>query len=121
MRKAPQPDTQSAPPQTGHSWSAVAGGALAGALMALAVAPTAQAHSGPAAPGMEKCYGVARAGQNDCGSAAGAHDCAGLSKADFDGHEFVEVAKGSCVRQGGKRHPFKGVGHPVAPPQETRD
>ena len=31
---------------------------------------------------MEKCYGVVKAGQNDCASSDGAHSCAGGAKSD---------------------------------------
>jgi uncharacterized membrane protein len=47
----------------------------------------------------EKCYGVAKAGKNDC--AAGTHSCAGQSKATGDGHDFVAVPKGTCERLNG--------------------
>ena len=43
---------------------------------------------------MEKCYGIAKAGANDCASAA--HSCAGQAKADNDPAEFKKVAKGTC-------------------------
>ena len=50
-------------------------------------------------PDMEKCYGVAKAGKNDC--AAGAHACQGQSKLSGDGHDFVAVPKGTCDRLNG--------------------
>jgi uncharacterized membrane protein len=45
---------------------------------------------------MEKCYGVAKAGQNDCKAGAGT-TCAGTSKADYQGNAWKNVAKGTCV------------------------
>ncbi|MDZ5650433.1 DUF2282 domain-containing protein [Nitrospirillum sp. BR 11828] len=90
--------------------------ALAGALTALSAG--AQAHVGPAPEGMEKCYGIAKAGENSCASAAGTHDCGALSKVDYDGQEFLDVDKGTCRAMGGKLKPFKGIGkapRPVAP------
>ena len=51
------------------------------------------------APSQEKCYGVAKAGKNDC--AAGAHACAGQSKTEAGGKEFVQVPKGTCERLAG--------------------
>ena len=51
----------------------------------------------------EKCYGVAKAGQNDCGTAT--HGCAGQAAADRDPAEWQFVAKGSCTRAGGKLAP----------------
>jgi uncharacterized membrane protein len=46
--------------------------------------------------GHEKCYGVAKAGQNDCANLAGTHSCAGQSKADSDPGDWKYVAKGTC-------------------------
>jgi uncharacterized membrane protein len=43
----------------------------------------------------EKCYGVAKAGKNDC--AGPAHACAGQSK-KVDGKEWIKVPKGTCDR-----------------------
>jgi uncharacterized membrane protein len=48
--------------------------------------------------GKEKCYGVAKAGQNDCANLSGSHTCAGQSKADMSADEWKYVAKGSCVK-----------------------
>ncbi|MEN9436207.1 MAG: hypothetical protein RIR09_862 [Pseudomonadota bacterium] len=44
----------------------------------------------------EKCFGIAKAGQNDCASISGAHSCAGQSKVDMDKMEWKYVAKGTC-------------------------
>ncbi|KPF48413.1 hypothetical protein IP87_14930 [beta proteobacterium AAP121] len=49
-----------------------------------------------AAQGKEKCYGIAKAGQNDCANLAGTHSCAGQSKVDNDPGEWKYVAKGTC-------------------------
>lgn len=49
-----------------------------------------------AAQEKEKCYGIAKAGQNDCASVNGSHSCAGQSKVDMDKSEWKYVAKGSC-------------------------
>jgi uncharacterized membrane protein len=46
--------------------------------------------------GKEKCYGIAKAGQNDCGNLAGTHSCAGAAKVDMDPGEWKYVAKGTC-------------------------
>jgi uncharacterized membrane protein len=50
----------------------------------------------------EKCYGVAKAGQNDCASLSGSHSCAGQAKTDNDPNEWKYVAKGSCKDMKGK-------------------
>ncbi len=46
--------------------------------------------------GKEKCYGVAKSGQNDCANLSGSHTCAGQAKADNDVTEWKYVAKGTC-------------------------
>ena len=53
----------------------------------------------------EKCYGVAKAGQNDCGTAT--HGCAGQATADKDPAEWKLVPKGTCEKAGGKLTPPK--------------
>ncbi len=45
---------------------------------------------------MEKCYGVAMAGKNDCAAGPGT-TCAGTSKADFQGNAWKNVPKGTCA------------------------
>ena len=47
-------------------------------------------------PDTEKCYGVSKAGKNDCAGAA--HACAGQSKVDADGKDWINVPKGTCER-----------------------
>jgi uncharacterized membrane protein len=71
--------------------------ALAGvfALGVLAVADNALA----AEEGKEKCYGVAKAGKNDC--AAPGHSCAGQATKDGDPKEWVYVPTGTCERMVG--------------------
>jgi uncharacterized membrane protein len=44
----------------------------------------------------EKCYGIAKAGQNDCANLSGTHSCAGQSKVSDDPGEWKYVAKGTC-------------------------
>lgn len=80
-----------------------------GAGMGRQMSAQAPAPMAPAAPGggmmggkpmpmpaqaaeMEKCYGVAKAGKNDC--ATGAHSCAGNSKTDGEG--WLNTPKGLC-------------------------
>ena len=58
-----------------------------------------------AEPAKEKCFGVAKAGQNDCGIKFSKHSCAGESKVDNDPNDFKLVPKGSCVTMGGKLRP----------------
>ena len=44
----------------------------------------------------EKCYGIAKAGQNDCANISGTHSCAGQAKTDASTEDWKYVAKGSC-------------------------
>jgi uncharacterized membrane protein len=53
----------------------------------------------------EKCYGVAKAGQNDCGTVT--HGCAAEARTDNDPAEWTLVAKGTCEKLGGKPAPKK--------------
>jgi uncharacterized membrane protein len=53
-------------------------------------------------PSKEKCFGVAKAGANDCASASGSHSCAGQAKKDNDSGDWKYVAKGTCEKMGGK-------------------
>ena len=53
--------------------------------------------------GKEKCYGIAKAGQNDCGTAT--HTCAGLAKKDNAPDEWKYVPRGTCEKLGGKKQP----------------
>jgi uncharacterized membrane protein len=79
--------------------AAVAGVLALGLASATAVGPVAAEMS------MDKCYGIAKAGQNDC--ASGKHACAGQSKADNDPVDWRYVAKGTCEKMGGKLSPPK--------------
>jgi uncharacterized membrane protein len=49
----------------------------------------------------EKCYGIAKAGQNDCGNLAKTHSCAGQSKVDNDKGEWKYVPAGTCASMKG--------------------
>ena len=70
------------------------------ALAAMFALSTGVAHAADdmkaAKPATEKCFGVAKAGHNDCKAGAGT-TCAGTSKADYQGDAWTHVAKGSCV------------------------
>ena len=49
----------------------------------------------------EQCYGIAKAGQNDCANLSGSHSCAGQAKVDADPGEWKYVAKGTCKEMKG--------------------
>ena len=66
-----------------------------GALSAATAAPV------KADPSKDKCFGVAKAGQNDCASATGSHSCAGTATKDNDKGDWKYVEKGTCEKMGG--------------------
>jgi uncharacterized membrane protein len=74
----------------------IASSALA-TLLALGAAGAAHAEDA----GKEKCFGIAKAGQNDCANLSGSHSCAGQSKAEKGVDEWKYVAKGTCKDMGG--------------------
>ncbi len=47
-------------------------------------------------PGFEKCAGIVKAGQNDCGTST--HSCAGQASATADPEEWVYVPEGTCEK-----------------------
>lgn len=57
------------------------------------------------AEGKEKCFGIAKAGQNACNSNPAMHFCAGHSKVDNDPNDFLAVPEGTCLKIGGKLEP----------------
>ncbi|MBK6981721.1 MAG: DUF2282 domain-containing protein [Betaproteobacteria bacterium] len=76
------------------------------ALAGMIAAGLGQAPLAVADEGKEKCYGIAKAGQNDCGTAT--HSCAGLAKKDNAQDEWKYVPKGTCTKLGGKLKPPAG-------------
>ncbi len=75
---------------------------LGSALAAAAAVAASAAVAGPAAQpefSFEKCYGVVKAGQNDCQTAT--HSCAGTSTADNQGDAWIYVPAGTCGKLAG--------------------
>ena len=71
----------------------LAGIALAAGITAgLAAAPVAAQSDAK-----EKCYGVAKAGKNDCAAGPGT-SCSGTSTTDYQGNAWKLVAKGTCTK-----------------------
>lgn len=70
-----------------------------GGLLALGLAGNASAADKK--PDMEKCYGIAKAGMNDCGSKKAGHSCAGQASKNNDANDFVAVLKGTCNKIAG--------------------
>lgn len=65
------------------------------AMGALGVVPAARA------AGMVQCYGIAKAGHNDCAGLAGLHSCKGTSTISYDPGDFAVVPEGTCKKMGG--------------------
>ena len=80
--------------------------AIVASLFVMGVASAAPAHNAPVPGEMEKCYGVAKAGQNDCGTAR--HTCAGKATKDNAPDEWKYVPKGTCEQLGGRTRPSGG-------------
>jgi uncharacterized membrane protein len=76
---------------------------------ALAMPIVAGAQSGPAPKPKfeaEKCYGIAKAGKNDCQTANSS--CAGTSKRDNQSDAWIYIPAGSCEKLvGGSKQPRK--------------
>lgn len=70
-----------------------------GSLLALGLASNASAAEKKVE--MEKCFGVAKAGKNDCASNKSAHSCAGQATKNNDPEDFVAVPKGTCDKIAG--------------------
>jgi len=71
-----------------------------GLLAAIAVTSVVAAQAANAADDkFETCFGVAKAGQNDCKSST--HICAGKSTADRDPHTFIALPAGTCSKIAG--------------------
>jgi len=74
----------------------VVAGALAVAALVAGAARAAEQQAADSHQNMEKCYGVATAGKNDCAAGAGT-TCAGTATKDYDSARWKYVAKGTCV------------------------
>lgn len=81
------------------------GAAVAGALSLAAIAAPAHAADGEKV----KCYGVSKAGENDCANKAAGHSCATQSKVDYNGQDFKAMTKEACEAAGGSMAAFEGT------------
>ena len=66
------------------------------ATIAIAAAATIAGSAAQAKPPMDKCYGVALAGKNDCKAGAGT-SCAGTSRTNYQGNAWKLVKAGTCT------------------------
>jgi uncharacterized membrane protein len=63
---------------------------------AMTAALAMAAPTGASAADMEKCYGVAKAGHNDCQTANSS--CAGSSTMDGQSDAFIALPEGTCEK-----------------------
>lgn len=87
--------------------------ALIAAALASVCATQAAAQDMAPKGDQEACYGVAKAGQNDCGTST--HGCSAAARTDNDPNEWKYVAKGSCTKLGGALEPGKAQPAKAAP------
>jgi uncharacterized membrane protein len=66
-------------------------------LIASLTAGAASAQNDKGSPPMDKCYGVALAGKNDCKAGAGT-TCAGTSKVNYQKNAWKLVPAGTCLK-----------------------
>jgi uncharacterized membrane protein len=56
-----------------------------------------------------KCFGISKAGENDCANAAGTHSCKGLSTDNYSGGDWkVAASLFECHVMGGQAEAFDG-------------
>lgn len=71
--------------------------AAAAAVISGVIAAYAAPAPVPAGFTAEKCYGIAKAGKNDCAS-AGNNSCGGLSRVDSDSKAWLYLPAGACEK-----------------------
>jgi uncharacterized membrane protein len=75
------------------TFAAVAASAFAMSMASAAASATTT--TALAEDGMERCYGVSLAGENDCAAGPGT-SCAGTSTEDYQGNAWSYVPEGTC-------------------------
>ncbi|AUG00729.1 hypothetical protein CXQ81_08950 [Pseudomonas sp. 09C 129] len=85
---------------TTRTLSAAALALALGSALSIAVLPT----TAQAADDMEKCFGVAMKGKNDCAAGAGT-TCAGTAKVDHQANAWKLVPKGTCEKTASSTSP----------------
>jgi uncharacterized membrane protein len=73
---------------------------IAAAIGSLLAVGVANAENPEGKDAKVKCYGVAKAGENDCATAS--HSCAGAAKKDNDPTEWKKMPQAECEKAGGK-------------------
>ena len=73
--------------------------AVSALIAAIALPMMAQAEGAAPVPTgyqPEKCFGIAKAGLNDCATAS--HSCAGTTTKDMDKASWIDVPAGTCMK-----------------------
>ncbi len=78
---------------------------LGTAVAGVIAAGVALSDAAVAKEGKEKCFGIAKAGENDCAAVDGSHSCAGHAAKDNDPNEWKLVDEGTCADMGGSLEP----------------
>jgi uncharacterized membrane protein len=86
---------------------------VVGAITTLLALGAASANAVPVCAEQERCYGVARAGKNDCATAKSS--CATTAKQDFQKDAWVYVPKGTCAKLGGGTTDAKAAAKETTP------
>ena len=79
---------------TKHNTFAAAVGSLL--ILGLASNNAGANHTKPLEKNMEKCFGIAKSGKNDCAGNKSAHACASHAAKSGDPLDWVVVPKGTC-------------------------
>jgi uncharacterized membrane protein len=81
-----------------NSKSITAAATIASAFAAALTMAATPAFAGPKPPQptMDKCFGIATKGANDCAAGPGT-TCAGTASADYQGNAWKYVPKGTCA------------------------
>ena len=83
--------------------------AVAGAVSAVGIAGAVHAQD------QVQCFGISKAGENDCASAAGIHSCAGQSAVDYSFQDFKLVESDLvCAEHGGQLEASEGINEELA-------
>ena len=85
----------------GNTRPAVLSAAIGGLLLLSFASNAVANHTKPLNKNMEKCFGVAKAGKNDCAGSKSAHACASHSAQSGDPLDWVVVPKGTCNKIAG--------------------
>jgi uncharacterized membrane protein len=95
-------------------------GIIAGAVTFVAANAQAVTPVSGSVSGDEKCYGVVRAGMNDCANIAGTHGCHAKAAVDGDSGEYIMLPKGLCEKLVNGSLTGKPMPEPAAAPEEKQ-